>query len=425
LKRQLIGLIFLAILPVIVFASCEKGLEGPSFENPLDPGYSGPQLPDTPVITSTSVGNRLVKLSWSVSDTTGIGSFRVYRSSGSSVGYSLMASTTDSTYSDESVSNGVIYFYRVCAVTKDGREGKRSEAVECTPAPFSVTIDGGKRYATSRDVSLSFSAPPGTHSVLLSNDSSFLGATWRSYASSLAWGLEAGDGQKTVWAKFRDQYGLESVAVADSIILDTRAFITSVGWTPGDSVLAPGSTINLILDAGEVGGEAWVNIGTIVEQIELFDDGSHGDGAAGDGSYEVLFSLPPGEEFYRESVRGHFEDEAGNLASPAVAARLMTVAAEPEAVVLISLNARDDGSGPYVELTWSQNNEPDFASYRVYRDPTEVTLASVMVGSVSDRSQTFFADTTVVSSSLYRYKVYVLDALGLSSGSNEKSVSVP
>ncbi|UCF78254.1 MAG: hypothetical protein JSW03_09130 [Candidatus Eiseniibacteriota bacterium] len=425
MKPGQIGLILLLALLGALLVSCEKQLEAPSFENPLDPGYTGPQLPATPVITTANVGNRLVMLTWTVTDTTGIGSYRVYRSSGSTVGYSLKGSTVGLAYSDETVSNGVRYLYRVCAVTRDGREGKRSEAVECTPAPFSVTIDGGKRYATSRTVSLSFSAPPGTHSVLPSNDLSFSGATWRSYASSLSWVLEAGDGQKTVWVRFRDQYGLESVAVGDSILLDTRAFINSVGWTPGDSVLSPGSSIKLILAAGEVGGEAWVDIGDVVNDIHLFDDGTHGDASASDGSYEVSFSLPPGEEFYRETVMGHFEDEAGNFATPVAATRQMTVAAAPEAVVLISLNARNDGSGPYVELTWSQNNEADFGSYRIYRDPSAVTPASLMVGSVSTRSQTFFADTTVASSAVYRYRVYVVDALGLSTGSNEKTVSVP
>jgi hypothetical protein len=408
-----------------MFVSCETKLEAPSFDNPLDPGYSGPPLPATPVITSASVGNRLVELSWSVPDTTGIGWFCVYRSSGSSAGYSLLASTVGTAYSDETVSNGRFYVYRICAVTRGGREGKRSEAVECTPAPFSVTINGGRRYATSRGVSLTFSAPPGTHSVLLSNDSIFSGATWRSYASSLTWDLEAGDGEKIVWAKFRDQYGLESVAVADSIVLDTRALITSVNWTPEDSVLAPASSIKLFLDAGEIGGEAWVDIGAAVNDIQLFDDGSHGDAVANDGSYEAAFALPPDEEFYEQPVTGRFRDEAGNLSTPTVAARLMTVAADPEPVVLISLNPRYDTSGAYVEITWSQSNEADFASYRIYRDLTEVTLASVMVGSISSRSETFFDDKTVSPSTLYRYKVYVLDALGLSSGSNEKSVSVP
>ncbi len=425
MKQGLAGLVIMLNLLALLCVSCETKLEAPSFDNPLDPGYSGPALPATPVITSASVGNRLVELSWSVPDTTGIGSFRVYRSSGTSAGYVLLATTAGGSCSDETVSNGEVYLYRVCAVTRDGREGKRCEAVRCTPAPFAVTIDGGRDYATSTNVALSFSAPPGTHSVLLSNNSTFSGATWRSYASSLAWSLEAGDGQKTVWAKFRDQVGLESIAVTDSIILDTRAFITSVGWTPEDSVLTPGTSINLTLVTGESGGKAWIDIGAVIEDIELLDDGSHGDAVASDGSYERSFVLPPGEEFYGESVTGHFEDEAGNRASPTAAARVMTVAAAPAPVVLISLNARYNTSGSYVEITWSQSNEGDFASYRIYRDLTEVTPTSVMVGSISDRSETYFDDTTVSPSTLYRYKVYVVDALGLSTGSNEKSVSVP
>jgi hypothetical protein len=215
------------------------------------------------------------------------------------------------------------------------------------------------------------------------------------------------------------------VPVADSIVLDTRAFISSLDWSPTDSVLSPGTSIHIRLDGGEVDGRAWVNIGSVIDSIDLFDDGTHGDDLAEDGIYETMFALPPGEEFYGQAVRGYFSDEAGNSASPLVASRLMTVAAAPAPVVIVSANVRTRPSGIFLELTWTQNNDVDFASYRVYRDPVSVTLSSVMLGSTFARSETYFADSTVVSGREYRYKVYVVDELGLTSGSNEKSVLVP
>jgi hypothetical protein len=421
--RIVLGLISASLL--IVMSSCEKGLEAPSFDNPLDPAYNGPELPATPVIVSCSVGSRLVVLSWTVPDTSSIGSYHVYRASGSFENYLLVSSVTASTCRDEGVSDGTVYQYRVCAVTRDGREGKRSEPVRCAPVPFSVTIEGGRRYATSRDVLLSLSATSATRSVMVSNNSLFSEASWQPYSPTLGWQLEEGDGLKIVWAKFRDEVGLESVPVADSIVLDTKAFISSLDWSPTDSVLSPGASVHMRLDGREVGGEAWVSIGSVIERIELFDDGTHGDGTSSDGVYEAVFALPAGEEFYKEAVQGHFSDEAGNSAASFVASRLMTVAAAPASVVIVGANAGTRPSGPFVELTWTQNNDVDFASYRVYRDPVSVTLSSIMLASISARSETYFADSTVVSGRQYRYKVYVVDELGLTSGSNEKSITVP
>ncbi|MFH0778517.1 MAG: fibronectin type III domain-containing protein [Candidatus Eisenbacteria bacterium] len=410
---------------VVLTGSCAKELESPVFENPLDPGYGGGDLPATPVVTSCLAGNRLVMLAWSVSDTSGIGSYRVYRSSGSPSGYSAITTTSALSCSDENVSNGIAYFYRVCAVTRDGREGRRSVACECTPAPFSVVIEDGRRYATSREVVVSFSAPPGVRAVLLSNAESFAGSSWQPFASSLEWQLEFGDGLKVVWAKFRDQYGQESVPAVDSITLDTRALVASLQWSPADSVHVPGSSLNFVLDAGEPRGQAWLEVGEVIESIPLFDDGTHGDATGNDGRYQVAFSLPLGTEFYKEAVLGHFVDEAGNRAPDFVAPRLMTVAAPPAPVVLVGLNLRPEGSRTNVELTWSQNNDYDFASYRIYRDVVEVTLSSPLLESIGTRSDTQFIDATVVSGREYRYKVYVFDSLGLSSPSNEKRIVVP
>ncbi|MCX5799828.1 MAG: hypothetical protein NTX17_00310 [Candidatus Eisenbacteria bacterium] len=423
MRGTLVGL--MAALLLIVVSSCEKGLEAPRFENPLDPGYDGPELPVAPVISSCSVGNRLVVLSWTLSDTTGVGSYHVYRASGSFQDYSLVSSTEENTWRDETVSNGVTYRYRVCAVTRDAREGRRSDPIECTPAPFSVTIENGKRYVSSRNVSLGFSAASGTRSVMVSNSSLFSEASWQPYLSPLSWQLETGDGQKIVWAKFLDEFGLESVPVADSVVLDTRAFISSLNWSPTDSVLSPGAIIHIRLDGGETGGRAWVEIGSVIDTIALFDDGTHGDDAPDDGIYEAVYALPPNLEFYKEVVLGQFSDEAGNSAPALVAPRLMTVASAPAAVVIVSGNVRTVAPATFVELTWTQNNDADFASYRVYRDPTSVTLSSLMLGAISGRSETYFADSTVVSGRQYRYKVYVVDELGLTTGSNEKSVSVP
>lgn len=54
------------------------------------------------------------------------------------------------------------------------------------------------------------------------------GATWESYAATKALTLSTGDGTKTVYAKFRDAVGNESVTVSATVTLDTTAPVVTV-----------------------------------------------------------------------------------------------------------------------------------------------------------------------------------------------------
>ncbi len=86
----------------------------------------------------------------------------------------------------------------------------------------------------------------------------------------------------------------------------------------------------------------------------------------------------------------------------------------PEAVVLAAQS--DAGT---VSLSWTENLDDDFESYRIYRSGTSgVDLADELIGVVNGQSTTTFDDTPGGPS---HYKVFVFDGQGLSSGSNEVS----
>jgi hypothetical protein len=88
----------------------------------------------------------------------------------------------------------------------------------------SISVASGSPYATSTTVAVTVPAldsRSGVSTVALSND----GTTWISkpYAAATSWQLLAGDGTKTVWAKWRDGAGNWSTAKTDAIVLDTVA----------------------------------------------------------------------------------------------------------------------------------------------------------------------------------------------------------
>src|SRR3989344_1983346 len=79
-----------------------------------------------------------------------------------------------------------------------------------------VKINNGSVETTDRKATLSLSASD-VLSMMLSNDSSFTGASWEPFAKTKNWTLTEGFGQKTVYAKFLSSSGGVSSSVNASI----------------------------------------------------------------------------------------------------------------------------------------------------------------------------------------------------------------
>ena len=157
-------------------------------------------------------------------------------------GYSYIWNTTADTTPDTSkdieenvitltsaeLANGSSHYFHVR--TKDNA-GNWSSAEHIGPfyidtlSPTgSVTIDSGDAYAITTSVALTLSATDTLSTITdmkICNVSDFTGCDWEAYAVSKAWTLTVADGEKTVYAKFRDDGNNESETVTDTIILDT------------------------------------------------------------------------------------------------------------------------------------------------------------------------------------------------------------
>ncbi|MEI7646549.1 MAG: hypothetical protein WCJ55_19935 [Chloroflexales bacterium] len=109
------------------------------------------------------------------------------------------------------------------------------------------------------EVRVQLGAPEGTQAVQISRDPSFSAATWATYMPEMPVSLSGCDGKQTVYVRYRDSAGRESLAFALNIQLDTTPPTGSASRDPND----PG---RLIIQAQDVG--------TSVTEIGLMIDGA-------------------------------------------------------------------------------------------------------------------------------------------------------
>jgi len=89
--------------------------------------------------------------------------------------------------------------------------------------PFSIAINNSNKYTNSATVTLSLTAGYDAVEMMISNSDDFSKAVKETFQSKKTWILPAGDGVKTVYAKFYTKHGVASKnAVYSSIILDTQ-----------------------------------------------------------------------------------------------------------------------------------------------------------------------------------------------------------
>jgi hypothetical protein len=139
-----------------------------------------------------------------------------------------------------------------------------------TAAPSgTVEINNDSVYATSASVTLAISATDklsGMAQMCFSNSNSSYSA-WEPYAAAKSWTLTSGNGIKTVYVKFKDLAGNESVVCSDTIILDAAPPPRLVKIN-GDSVYANSTSVTLNLSVQDLGS----GMGPVA-QMQFSNDG--------------------------------------------------------------------------------------------------------------------------------------------------------
>ena len=177
-----------------------------------------------------------------------------------------------------------------------------------TTAPTgTVTVNSGASYVAGTSATLTLSASDagsGVAQMAFSND----GTTWstpETFGTNKSWTLSAGDGTKTVYARFTDALGNVSSGVSDTISLDTTGPTGTVAINSG-AAYAGGTSVTLALSAADGGSGvaqmAFSNNGTTWSTEETYTTSRVWTLAGGDGS---------------KTVFARFTDGLGNLSTTA------------------------------------------------------------------------------------------------------------
>lgn len=411
-KTTLAAIVLLLTLSV----ACERYVDE---RNPVvQAPSSGPEV----VNLQTFINDASVLLTWDMSSTAGVIRYRIYRSDSVGAPADLIdsSSTTRATLTGLRVNR--THWLRVAPVLSSGLEATMSDPVLVVPGHLSLRLDGGADYTNDRDIMVNINAGSGATDVLLSESVDLSDAVWQAFSTAVSFRLSAGDETKTVYGLVRFADGSRSGdTLSDSIILDSRASIGSISFSPTGSGIEAGDTIVFSMQTGETDGVAEVSFPG-VSSLELNDDGVDGDATADDGAYTGRWIVPRVFHVTSGIVRGVFVDAAGNRAPETPSESLIDIHTAPLAPVLRAVATASDE----VFLTWDDAGNEGLAAWRLYRGngPT-VTTADQVVTTITSTGITTYSDTALVPGTTYYYRVYAVFDEATMTGSNTVSVATP
>ncbi|MCA9391678.1 hypothetical protein KC614_00545 [candidate division WWE3 bacterium] len=171
----------------------------------------------------------------------------------------------------------------------------------------SVVINGGDSYTNTRVVTLTLQSMDvqDVTQMQLSEDESFNGADWISFATVQSYTLTNKDGKKTVYTRFKDGSGNVSKSYNDTIILDTKGpdmeltAITTIAYSDSFSTYYYVGSNPRFIGTGET------NL-----TVDLYVDGANKKSVNSSSKtrWEILQTLSPGT--YEIKLIGY--DLAGN-----------------------------------------------------------------------------------------------------------------
>lgn len=211
-------------------------------KSPTGPEDEGP--PGVPKVTTLRAfpGNGTIEIAWSPPDTQGTLAYHVYRAVDGG-GFDSIATTSATRFTDSGLGNEQQYGYRITVVL-NGIVGDTSDVtVTAVPYAYGLVLNSGRTITNKTAIPVGFVVRTGTTAVALSNSAGIpdTAQTTASPSGVSAWMLSDGDGQKTVYARFRDAEGNLTLEVSASLTKDSAELSLPPG--PPEGKAAPPSAL--------------------------------------------------------------------------------------------------------------------------------------------------------------------------------------
>jgi fibronectin type 3 domain-containing protein len=356
--------------------------------------------------TGSSTG---VSLTWTAE--TAAAGFNVYRSTSSASGFTLLNTkglVTSASYNDSTATAGVVYYYRVTAVSSLGTESAPASASAAVPAPvpapaaptgFNATgiIGGGVtlNWNANTESDLAgydvYRGTSATGTFTLLNTGGLLTAT--SYADSTAspgatWYYQVvavdTQGRKSPAATASAAAAAVAPAAPTGLQAAANSSAISLSWNADTGSDIAGYQV--LRAASANGPFVQISAGAVQTATSLIDTGA----AIGTPSYYRVVAV----------------DVYGQVSAAATisATRPATAPAAPTGLTAIA-------SVKSVTLSWNANGESDMAGYEVLRATSpNGTYKQVNVGL---QTGTRFVDTTAPAGVVSYYKVVAVNQFGM------------
>ena len=358
---------------------------------------NAPLPPAAPTVTMTYSDSGKPKLTWNA--VSGATSYRVFRSESRGTGYSLLGTTTATSYTNTGAAVGKTYYYKVRALNVDGAAGAYSSTVSgaakaVAPAAPTVTMtysDGGKPKLT-------WSAVSGA-------------ASYRVYRSE-----SRGTGYSLLGTTTSTSYVNTGAAVGKTYYYRVKA-VNSAGTSAYSNIVS--GTARTPAPAAPVlkGGTSSASgkpqlTWAAVDGAAKYDvyrsnraDGTFSKVGSTDKTTYVNTGAVKGVTYFYK-IRAVGASGASGF-SNTVAIHVAGVVKAPAAVVLSGIKA--DAAG--ITVTWKITANAD--TYNVLRRDASNTAWKVIARGVSGTS---YKDTTVARGVMYSYTVQGVAADGVTTG---------
>jgi len=179
--------------------------------------------------------------------------------------------------------------------------------VDVAPANCRLLIDQGMPYTTQPERKVMLRLWAGNaQEMMISNQPDFNGATWQPFRRFLTWTLSEGNGEKSVYAKFKSHTGTESGVLSSKILLDNTP--------PQQTAISANNTEWLKRFHPNV-----VQLKVRAQDAHLMQISEHQDFSS--ASWEAFTDQPfpyrtsPGAG--EKTIYARFKDQFGNISEPA------------------------------------------------------------------------------------------------------------